>query len=97
MNFKIGQELLCVSRWWRDCDGEIWGCGPKYREVVTVEGFSLDKGLYLVGYTARDSNGFRESYDEVNFRPAVGPSAIQELINKETVKETSDFSIQIPA
>lgn len=94
MNYKIGQKLVCVVSTWYD--GYVETYGPTKGEIVTVEGYSEDSGLYLEGYNVIAIDGTRGGYNPTGFRPLINISAVDELINIQTVKETSDYPIQIP-
>jgi hypothetical protein len=96
MNWKIGQKLVCIRDDWRYY-GVLMNNGPKYMEVVIYDDRKDGEFIYLLGYNFISPSGvgrigFRSTY----FRPLIGPSAKDELLSKEFVKETSDLPIQIP-
>lgn len=91
MNWKIGQKLVCVER-------IKWsiGYGPNKDDVVTIHSINhLYGAIYFQFYEYRNSGG--PCYCSIYFRPAIGPSAKSELIEKFVeVEEKSDCPIQVP-
>lgn len=94
MNSRIGQKIVCVN------DGnQYYRPSTLVRGVIyTFRGWSnvARTGVMVDEIRLPIINGKEVGHDISRFRPTIGPSAILELINKETVKETSDFPIQIP-
>lgn len=92
MNFKIGQKLIVVD----DSNPTYPHIMPKKGTIVTYDGVGHTLGgIFLKEYTQK-AVFQRACYWAWRFRPLINISAIDELINTQTVKETSDYPIQIP-
>lgn len=79
MNFKPGQELVCIHKgqWIGTC-GDI-GIGPEFNETVTVESgcWAYPGNIFLAEYPL-STTGRQQSFKSIWFQPLVSDKVLEE-------------------
>lgn len=96
MKFKSGQKIICVvnAKWHFTCKTlSFWqslfirfrhGWGPKFNEVVTVDGYRGNGYIYIKEYRLNQDGG-EYSFNEDGFEPLMTDEELNEVM--ETIKQ----------
>jgi len=94
--FKIGQEVVCITKVWKNREEGVVLDGPKFGEICTIEGFHHihPEYLNLRGYDGMAPAKTRRAYRNTHFRPVVkshkGMEVLREILINPKVKIKED-------
>lgn len=97
MKFRMDQEVVCITNgdWETIVFDKVLSLigikrairkamkGPKYNDIVTIDGYDDNEFLYLKEYNFIDFDGKRPSYHESGFAPLADISDIEALLKEE--------------
>lgn len=93
MNWKIGQKLVYIG----DTEYFPFCTTPQKNETITFDGSDRIGFALIKEYVGNAAiYGVRYAINPMWLRPLFGESAVSELLNMVTVKETSDCPIEVP-